>query len=226
MANKTIKLKRTDTERASLDNAVLLSDGEPIFFNRENYLSIGPIGGGQANNLPVIKARPAELVSREVFVDSSDSELLVREDGTPINAKTEAGNVSYADSNVDDTLDTALSNITTLLNWKDEEESNPYVGGSGIEVLNKTISQKYYLVSVNASDWTLDSGTTYKVVKSCSGIKEEDHPIVTLYATTNNNLEAKLLAFSKIFYAVATTDSVTIYASGQPATDIQLQIKG
>lgn len=113
------KLDANNSTNESKLNAEQLEFGEAMYLDTNKYLIFGDGGTTSVKNtdLKRFKAFDKAIVDLQVFCDKTDNTILEKEDGTQINPKTKATNVSITyqskDNNVSAVINDLDGRITT-----------------------------------------------------------------------------------------------------------------
>ena len=205
------------------NNCVRIKDGDAIFEGRQFYVEdyedvVIDTGAADKYRNDLIVARYEKNTSTGV-----ESMKLVAIRGEE--SDTVAVDPAYTEGSIlegDNVVDIPLYRVKlTALNITDVEKIDGWTEIPPITALGFASSVTYEATIGTA--WTAD-GSVFKQTIEVIGIKSTDNPIVDL-VTTNAGFDAEQKAFGKVFKITSDFNKITVYASEETATAVNIQLK-
>lgn len=205
------------------NNCVRIKDGDAMFQGRQFYVEdyedvVIDTGTADKYRNDLIVARYAKNTSTGV-----ESISLVALKGTE--SDTAATDPAYTEGSIlsgDNVVDVPLYRVKlTGLNITAVEKIDGWAEITPITALSFANAVTY--TATIGTTWTAE-GSVFKQTITVAGMKSTDNPIMDLI-TTISGFEAEQEAYSKIFKLVSGFNEITVYASEETETALNVQLK-
>ena len=205
------------------NNCVRIKDGDAMFQGRQFYVEdyedvVIDTGTADKYRNDLIVARYEKNTSTGV-----ENISLVAIKGAE--SDTAASDPSYTQGSIiagDNVVDVPLYRVKlTGLNITAVEKIAGWVEITPITALSFANAVTY--TATIGTSWTAD-GSVFKQTITVTGMKSTDNPIIDL-VTTTSGFVAEQKAYSNIFKVVTDLNQITVYASEETETAVNIQLK-